>query len=188
MKKFLAILLTVGIFFMTGSNFVSAKEKILVAYFSRTGNTKIVSEIIAEKVGADIFEIKPEQNYPANYQECLKISSNEKAMKARPKFIGGVENFSEYDTIFLGYPIWYGDAPMIIYSFLENYNFAGKNIVPFCTHGGSGLSSTDQQFTLACPNSKILQGFEIRGKFIKNNSAESKQKIFDWLSKIGYIK
>mgnify|MGYP002621370681 CR=1 FL=1 len=174
-----------------------AQEKILVAYFSRAGseysvgniakgNTKIIAEIIAQKTGADIFEIKPEQNYPADYNECTKIASREKAMKARPKFIGGVENFSEYDTIFIGYPIWYGDAPMIIYSFLESYDFSGKNIVPFCTHGGSGLSSTDQQITLVCPNSKILQGFEIRGSIAQKNFSESEQKVSDWLKKIGY--
>ena len=212
MKKFLNVFLTMlTIFFVTGCGGTSAEKisenpaekisnsdkKILVTYFSRAdenynvgniskGNTKIIAEIIAEKTGADIFEIKPVKNYPVDYDECTKIASREKAVKARPNFIGNVENFSDYDTIFLGYPIWYGDAPMIIYSFLEKNNFDGKKIIPFCTHGGSGLSSTDQQITLICPNSKILQGFEIRGTIAQKNFSEAEQKVSDWLKKINF--
>ena len=197
MKKFLVMLLTVGIILTVGSGLSFAQSKILVAYFSRAGseygvgniakgNTKIIAEIIANKTDADIFEIKPVKNYPVDYDECTKIASREKAVKARPEIIGKVENFSEYDTIFIGYPIWYGDAPMIIYSFLESYDFANKKIIPFCTHGGSGLSSTDQRITLACPNSEILQGFEIRGTVAQKNFSESEQKVSDWLKKINY--
>ncbi len=200
MKKILfAILIIFGATFLCGGNVADAQGKILVAYFSRIGNefgvgnvekgnTAKVAEIIAAKVGADIFEIKPVKNYPADYEECKKISSREKATKARPKIVGAVENFSQYDTIFLGYPIWYGDAPMIIYTFLESYDFSGKNIVPFCTHGGSGLSSTDQQFTLACPSAKILQGFEIHGTIAQNDPAETDAKVSAWLQKIGFEK
>ena len=197
MKKFLTIILTVGLFLTVGAGVTSAQEKILVAYFSRTGseygvgnitkgNTKIIAGIIAQKTGGNLFEIQPVQKYPVDYKECTGVASREKAVKARPQFIGDVENFSDYDTIFIGYPIWYGDAPMIVYSFLEKYDFSGKKIIPFCTHGGSGLSSTDQQITLTCPNSKILQGFEIRGTTAQKNFNESEKKVSDWLKKIGY--
>ena len=197
MKKFLIAILTVGLFFTIGTEKSFAQGKILVAYFSRTGNeyglgniskgnTKIIAEIIAEKTGGTLFEIKTVKNYPVDYDECTKIASREKAMKARPDFVGNVENFSDYDTIFIGYPIGYGDAPMIIYSFLEKYTFDGKKIIPFCTHGGSGLSSTDQQITLVCSNSKILQGFEIRGTIAQKNFGEAEQKISDWLKKIDW--
>jgi len=197
MKKFLVFFAIFGFFLTIGENFSHAQGKILVAYFSRIGeeyavgniskgNTKIVAEIIAEKVGADLFEIKPVKNYPTNYKECTQVASQEKAKKLRPEIVGKVENFEDYDTIFLGYPIWYGDAPMVIYTFLESYDFAGKNIVPFCTHGGSGLSSTDQQFTLACPNAKILQGFEIRGATAQKNFSETESKISAWLNKINF--
>lgn len=197
MKKFLAVILSAVIFILFGENVTHAQGKILVAYFSRTGeeysvgnitkgNTAKVAEIIAKKVGADIFEIKPATDYPTNYNDTTKLASREKATKARPAFVGEVKDFSQYDTIFVGYPIWYGDAPMVIYTFLESYNFAGKNIVPFCTHGGSGLSSTDQQFALVCPDAKILQGFEIRGTVAQKNSAETESKISAWLKKIGY--
>ena len=200
MKKFLFALIAVfGIVFAFGETVTHAQGKILVAYFSRTGeehslgnltkgNTAKVAEIIAKKLDADIFEIKPAKPYPVNYNECTKIASREKAVKSRPAFVGKVENFSDYDTIFLGYPIWWGDAPMIVYTFLESYDFGGKNIVPFCTHGGSGLSSTDQQITLVCPNAKILQGFEIRGTTAQKNSAETETKISAWLQKIGFAK
>ena len=197
MKKILLAAIAIfGIVFSCG-NISHAQGKILVAYFSRTGeeynvgnvakgNTAVVAEMIAKKVGADIFEIKPVNPYPNDYKECTKIASSEKAKKARPEFVGDAKNFSDYDTIFVGYPIWYGDAPMIIYTFLEKYDFAGKNIVPFCTHGGSGLSSTDQQFALKCPNSKILQGFEIRGSVAQKNPAETETKVDAWLKKIGF--
>ena len=196
-KKILAFLMSAGLFFTLGNNFASAQGKILVAYFSRTGNeygvgniqkgnTKIIAEIIAQKVGGDLFEIKTVTPYPVDYQECTKVASREKSAKARPELVGKVENFSEYDTIFLGYPIWYEDAPMAVYTFLESYDFGGKNIVPFCTHGGSGLSSTDQQFVLVCPSAKILKGFEIRGTIAQKNFSESEQKVSAWLNKLSY--
>ena len=199
MKKCL-FLVIFGLFFSANLNFCFAEEnhgKILVAYFSRAGeeysignvakgNTKIIAEIISQKVGGDLFEIKPVKNYPVDYNECTKIASHEKAVKARPEIFGEVENFEQYDTIFLGYPIWWGDMPMAVYTFLEKYNFDGKKIIPFCTHGGSGLSSTEQQITLTCPNAKILQGFEIRGATAQKNFSESEQKVSAWLKKIGF--
>ena len=200
MKKFLfALIMILGVTFTFSESVTFAQGKILVAFFSRTGNeygvgnvtkgnTNIVAEIIAEKTGGTLFEIKPVQSYPVDYDECTKIASREKAVKARPAISSKVENFSDYDTIFIGYPIWYGDAPMVIYTFLESYDFSGKNIVPFCTHGGSGLSSTDQQFALVCPQSKILQGFEIRGTAARKNTADAESKIANWLNKIGMAK
>ena len=196
MKKILAALLMFGVFFMVGENFASAQGKILVAYFSRTGeeygvgnitkgNTAILAEIIAKQTGGDLFEIKTVQSYPTSYDECTKIASREKATKARPELSTKISNLNDYDTIFIGYPIWYGDAPMAIYTFLESYDFSGKNIIPFCTHGGSGLSSTDQSITLICPKSKILQGFEMRGKAVRNDSEQAEKNVSEWLGKIG---
>ena len=179
--------------FSFSENIVSAQSKILVAYFSRVGeeysvgnvskgNTAIVAEMIAEKTGGDLFEIKTVQDYP------FKIASREKATKARPELLATVDNFDQYETIFIGYPIWYGDAPMAVYTFLESYDFSGKNIVPFCTHGGSGLSSTDQTITLTCPDSKILQGFEIRGTIARNDSEQTSNRIDQWLKKLNFIR
>ena len=196
MKKVLLALLIIAVFLMS-TNIVSAapQSKILIAYFSRIGNeygvgnitkgnTAIIADIIAEETGADLFEIKTVKSYPNDYKECTKVASQEKAVKARPEIIGKVDNFKDYDIIFIGYPIWYGDMPMAVYTFLESYDFSGKKIVPFCTHGGSGLSSTDQALTLACPNSEILRGFEIRGSIAQNQTNEAKTKVLSWLKTI----
>ena len=196
MKRIL-ILMLLGLGLLLNSNTVSAmpQGKILVAYFSRVGNeysvgnitkgnTAIIADIIAKETGADLFEIKPVKPYTTDYDECTKIASREKAMKARPEIVGKVDNFQDYDIIFIGYPIWWGDMPMAVYTFLESYDFSGKKIVPFCTHGGSGLSSTDQAITLACPNSKVLQGLAIRGAVAQNKTNEAKAKVKEWLATI----
>ena len=184
-RDFLKLAGTLGILFSLGK-VCATNEKILVAYFSRTGNTEIVAEIIAQKIGGDLFKICSEKDYPADYDECKIIASREKATKARPKFIGGV-NISSYDLIFMGYPIWYGDAPQIVYTFLEYYNFGGKKIVPFCTSGSSGLSGTDQNITLTCPTAKVLQGFSIPGKIAKNDRSKAESIVMDNLKRLELI-
>lgn len=197
-RNFLKLAGAAGLLFSFGRAEAAADEKILVAYFSRTGeeyglgnitkgNTAIVAEIIARKTGGDLFEIKPVTPYPDSYEECKKIASREKATNARPAFVGSVENFSQYTMIFIGYPVWYGAYPMVVATFLDNYDFGGKKIVPFCTHGGSGLSSTEQSISLACPTAKILQGFAVRGAVAQNNSAQAESAVVDNLKKLGLI-
>ena len=198
MKKILALLAIVGMIFTVGQSAASAQGKILVAYFSRVGNeygvgnitkgnTAIVAEIIAQKTGADLFEIKTVKSYPADYDECTKIASREKSEKARPALSTSVTNFEQYDTIFLGCPIWWGDMPMAVYTFLESYNFSGKTIIPFVTHGGSGLSGVDRRISATCSNSKILSGFAIYGTTAQNNRAKTNSEVDGWLKKIGMI-
>lgn len=124
-------------------------SSILVAYFSLAGeqyqvgvidegNTSIISHMIAEQTGADLYEIEPTTPYPETYDGLLEISQQEMADDARPEIASSVENMDTYDTVFIGYPIWWGDMPMIVYNFLESYDFSGKTIVPFCTHGAAG--------------------------------------------------
>lgn len=197
-RNFLKLAGAAGLLFSFGRAEAASNEKILVAYFSRTGeeyglgkitkgNTAIVAEIIARKTGGDLFEIKPVTPYPDDYEECKKIASREKATNARPALVGSVETFSQYTMIFIGYPIWYGAYPMVIATFLDSYDFGGKKIVPFCTHGGSGLSSTEQSITLACPTAKILQGFAVRGAIAQNNSAQAESAVIDNLKRLGLI-
>ena len=196
-RNFIKLAGAAGLLFSFGKVQAASNEKILVAYYSRTGeeyglghitkgNTAIVAEIIAQKTGGDLFEIKPVTPYPDSYEECKTIASREKATKARPPFVGSVD-ISGYDIIFIGYPIWYGDAPQIVYTFLEDSDFSGKKIVPFCTHGGSGLSSTDQTISLTCPKAKILQGFEIRGATAQNNFSQTEARVVEHLKKLGLI-
>ncbi|MBR3498640.1 MAG: twin-arginine translocation signal domain-containing protein [Selenomonadaceae bacterium] len=195
-RKFLQLAGAAGLMLSFGK-VSAANEKILVVYFSRTGeeyglgkitkgNTEIVAEFIAQKTGSDLFELKPVTPYPAGYEDCKKVASREKATKARPPFVGGVD-VSAYEIIFVGYPVWYGDAPQIVYTFLEGNDFGGKKIVPFCTHGGSGLSSTDQNISLVCPTAKILQGFEVRGSIPQNNRARAEAIVAENLKRLGLI-
>ena len=196
-RKFFQLAGTAGLL-LTFGKVSAAGEKILVAYFSRTGeeygvgnitkgNTEIVAEIIAQKVGGTLFKIKPIVDYPDSYDECTKVASHEKATKARPPVADEVENFSDYTTIFVGFPIWWGDAPQIVYTFLESYDFSGKTIIPFCTHGGSGLSGTDQRFAMTCPKAKILQGFDVRGTTAQNDRSQTESIVDKNLKRLGLI-
>ena len=126
-------------------------KKILVAYFSRAGenynvgyiekgNTHIMADMIAEAVGADTFEIKTIKPYPEDYKECTEVAKQELAEDARPALAGKVENWQDYDTVFLGYPIWWSYPPMAVYTFLESYDWNGKTVIPFCTSAGDVLT------------------------------------------------
>ena len=157
-------------------------SKILVAYFSRIGeqysvgnilegNTAIIAKIIAEKTGADLFEIMVvDDKYPNGYTSLIEYAKKEKESNARPEIIGKIDK--DYDTIFIGYPNWWGDMPMPVYKFLESYDFSDKAVYNFCTHEGSGgVHKTD---------------FAIYGHTAQNNRVEAEQKVAGWLEKIGF--
>jgi|GEM_PF-28463 len=148
-------------------------SNILVAYFSlageqygvgviEEGNTSIIAHMIAEQTGADLFEIEAAAPYPTSHSELLDVSRQEMTDNVRPEIAGTVDNMDDYDTIFIGFPNWWGDMPMIVYHFLESYDLSGKTIVPFCTHGGSGLSNTES--TIAdITGGTMKDGFAIPG-------------------------
>ena len=121
-----------------------AGGKTLVAYFSATNNTRSVAEKIAASLdNADLYEITPAQPYTAadlNYNSDCRANDEQNAPNVRPEITGTVENWDSYDVVFLGYPIWWGRAPKIIYTFLESYDFSGKTVIPFCTSGSSGYN------------------------------------------------
>ena len=171
----------------------------LVVYFSRIGeqysvgvieqgNTAIVAEMIAEKTGADVFEITPaEDNYPTdNYDALTDIGLQEQKDNARPAIANEIENFDDYNTIFLGYPIWWGDLPMILYTFLENHDFSGKTIIPFCTHGGSQMAGTAAKITNTVTADAVLNGLAIAGTDAQNNRDRVRETVNSWLADIGY--
>lgn len=169
--------------------------KVLVAYFSRgdenygvgtieVGNTEIIAKYIAEKLGADTFKIEPEKPYPADYGGCVEVATMELNEEMRPTFKGDVD-LSEYDTVFLGYPIWWGDLPMICYTFLEKFDFSGKKVMPFNTHEGSGNSGTYQNIKEVLSNAEVIgDGFNMTG--IVSRTEEGKKMVDDWLSRIGF--
>lgn len=160
----------------------NGNQNILVLYFSMTGNTQSVAEIIQDQVGGDIVKLETEQEYPSDYDELLDFAQNELSENARPKLKTSIENINDYDVIFLGYPIWWGDMPMPVYSFLDEYDLSGKTIAPFVTHGGSGLSSTPEKIKQEEPNATVTNGFEVNG----DNAASSDTDVTNWLNEIGF--
>ncbi len=169
-----------------------AASKALVAYFSRAGenysvgvvekgNTEIVAEMIAEAVGADTFRIQTVNAYPESYDECTAIARQERDEGARPELTSAVANMDDYDVIYLGYPIWYGDMPMAVYTFLESYDFNSKTIIPFCTHGGSGLSGTVGSIQAACSGATVLDGLAIAGTTAQNDRETAQALVSEFL-------
>nr|WP_296094458.1 flavodoxin [uncultured Dorea sp.] len=169
----------------------------LVAYFSlageqygvgviEEGNTSIIAHMIAEQTGADLFEIEAVTPYPTSQSELLEVSQQEMADNARPEIAGTVDNMEDYDTIFIGYPNWWGDMPMIVYNFLESYDLSDKTIVPFCTHGGSGLSNTES--TIAdITDGTMKDGFAIPGTTAQNDRDTARSEVTKWLKEGGVV-
>lgn len=132
----------------------ASESKTLVAYFSCTGNTKRVAEYIADEIGADLFEIQPEEPYTSEdliWSDDTSRSSREHAdVDARPAIAVAVENIDQYDRVFIGYPSWWGEAPRIVSTFVESYDFSGKTIIPFCTSGSTSLGSSAELLSALC--------------------------------------
>lgn len=176
----------------------SSASDILVVYFSRTGeqygvgvidegNTAIVAKMIAETTGADTFEILPtDDHYPMTYDELTDVAKREQNENARPSYAGEVPDLSQYSTIFIGAPVWWGDWPMICYTFFENEELSGKTIYPFSTHAGSGLSGFDRKLSSAVPDATVGEGLAIAGTDCQNNKDSVRSKVNDWLSGLGY--
>ena len=170
---------------------------ILVAYFSRAdenynvgtidkGNTQIVAEFIADEVGADSFHIETVTPYPADYDDCCDVAKQEFSDKARPELNGTVENMEQYDIVFLGYPIWWGDMPMAVYTFIDSYDFSDKVVIPFNTHEGSGESGTYSAIGSYLPNAQVLDGMAIQGKTAQEFNSDTQQSVRDWLDGLGF--
>lgn len=187
----------------TGSPAVSQSDtsmgsNTLVVYFSRTGeqygvgviekgNTAVVADMIVEITGADTFEILPaEDNYPTTYKELTDFAKKEQNERARPVIAGELPNLSGYDTIFIGSPVWWGDFPMIVYTYLESSDFSGKTLVPFSTHAGSGLAGFDEKLETACPGAEIAEGLAIRGSDAQDNQDKVRNSVEGWLLELGY--
>lgn len=145
------------------------------------GNTQYVAQVIREKTNADIFRLEPTNAYPTNHQELLERAREEMDRDAKPEIKGEIANFEDYDVIFLGYPIWNAEVPPIINTFLEKYNFDGKTVVPFCTHGGSGLSGTPSTIANKLKNSIVItNGLSLS----RTNMDNTISAVESWLSEI----
>ena len=150
----------------------------LVAYFSASGTTKKVAERLAKAAGADLFEIKPTIPYTSadlNWMDKESRSSVEmNDPDSRPEIAETMPNMADYDTVFIGFPIWWYVAPHIIHTFLESYDFSGKTLVPFATSGGSGMGKTNEKLAPSCPGAKLLHGKVF-------NSYSSKADLSAWV-------
>lgn len=156
-------------------------ENILIAYFSWSGNTENAAQIIQEQTGADIIELNPAEPYSSNYSEVLDQAQKDMNADARPELANHVENMEQYDTILLGYPNWWATIPMPVATFLEEYDFSGKTIIPFCSHGGGGFGQSITDISKLAPNSRIGKGLSIHysgGTSLEND-------ITTWLNSNG---
>ena len=146
-----------------------------------TGNTGLVADMIAEATGGDLFSILTAEQYPDNYNDTIDVGQTEKGANARPELSTQLDHLDSYDTVFLGFPNWWGDMPMAVYSFLDEYDLSGKTIVPFVTSGGSGFSGTIQAIENAEPDATVLEGLSLRDSC----SPQAEDDVADWLARLG---
>ncbi|BDI75925.1 flavodoxin [Paraprevotella clara] len=179
-------------------------HKILIAYFSQPlpnnvdavtsasrvtvngelyGSVQYVATIINEATGGDMVRIQTLQPYPENYDDLASQANQERQNNIHPELATNIENFDNYDVVFIGYPIWWYQMPMAMYSFFDKYDFDGKTIIPFSTHGGSGWSGTLEDIAGLEPNATMVNGYSIS----RNNTATSRDGILNWLQEIGMV-
>ena len=141
---------------------------------------KLSRSLLKKKIGGDLFEIDTVKTYPADYTECTNVAKDELRNKARPELKNYLEDISAYDTIFLGYPCWWGLPPMAVFTFLEHYDFSGKKIIAFTTPEGSGFGSSIGSIKKACPTADVIKGIAIYG----SSAANSEKEVARWLDSL----
>lgn len=165
--------------------------KILIVYFSHAGenysvgnievgNTKLVAQEIQKIKGGDEFEIVAEKSYDMPYNQLIEVAKQETNTNELPAFKGEVKNISQYDTIFIGGPIWWGTYPQVMFTFFKQYDLNGKTIIPFTTHEGSGLGSVVEDLKKQYPKANVTNAFSIAG----HQARKSMDKVDEWLKKI----
>ena len=159
-------------------------SKSLVVYFSWSGNTENVAKSIQSQTDSDIFEIVPATPYSNDYDTVVDLAQAEQRENARPAIADSIENITDYDVIYVGYPNWWGDMPMILYTFFDAYDLSGKTIAPFCTSGGSGLSNTVNEIKGLEPNATVTDGLHVGS----GASSNPDSAVSEWLSEIGLAK
>lgn len=169
-------------------------SKTLIVYYSRKGenyvngsvrslakgNTEVVAEMIAGMTGGDLFEIDTVKPYAADYYTCIDETKAELRQNARPELKVYPDSLDGYDTIFVGYPNWWGTMPMAMFTFLEHFDLSGKRILPFCTNEGSGMGSSERDLKKVCKGAKVESGLSIHGA----EAANSRGKVESWVRKL----
>lgn len=166
-----------------GSSFSAPdRPKMLVAYFSATGHTEQAAYSIQESLGTDLYEITPAVPYSAAdldyHDEGCRANAEQRDPSARPAIAGREEKLDEYDVVFLGYPIWWGKAPKVVYTFLESYDFGNAVIVPFCTSGGSGIGNSIGDLRALAPDARWTEGRRFE-------STPDREEVLRWADSLG---
>lgn len=156
----------------------------LVVYFSWSGNTENVAKAIQSQTDSDIFEIVPATPYSDDYNTVLDVAREEQRSNARPAISGSIENIEQYDVIYVGFPNWWGDMPMILYTFFDTYDLSGKTVVPFVTSGGSGFSDTISTIRRLESGASVLEGLSL----ISSLASDPGSDVADWLTGLGLVK
>lgn len=146
------------------------------------GNTEYMASIIQDTIGGDLFQIETVQQYPLDHDPLVDQAAEEQDAESRPELSAHLDNLEQYDTIILGYPNWWGDMPMAIYTFLDTYDLSGKTIAPFITHGGSGLSGTPENIQEEELNASVTEGLAIDG----DEASDSSEDVVEWLNSLGF--
>ena len=163
----------IAYFSRQGENYVSGTLKELPV-----GNTAVAASMIQELTGAELFQIEPVQPYSRGYNACISEAQADQRRDARPELKHYPENLEGYDTIYLGYPNYWGTMPMCVFTFLEHFDLAGKTIYPFCTHEGSGLGRSEADIRRLCPGSEVKKGLALHGGSVQ----DAKPSIETWLT------
>lgn len=145
------------------------------------GNTEYVATLISEETGGDLFQIKTAHAYPGTHKELIDAAKKEVDSKARPKLATHIKNLAGYDIVFIGFPNWWYDMPMALYSFFDEYDFTGKTLIPFCTHGGSRFSQAEKTIASLEKGAKMQKGLAIS----RNNVSDSGESVLKWLRGMG---
>ena len=209
MKKRIAVLMVLCL--LCGVAMAEAAPRILIAYVSRAGenysvgvtdpdsasaayagyiekgNTRIVAETIVGLIGGDLFHITTVDPYPDDYASMLTRAREELDADARPALAGELPNLDDYDVIMIGYPIWHGATPRPVLTFLESGDLAGKRLIPFNTHEGSGQGGTVSEIAAAAPGAELLEGIAIRGKTAQEDAGQTREMLTDWLGSLGLL-
>lgn len=159
-------------------------SKSLVVYFSWSGNTENVAREIQSQTGADIFEIVPETAYSTDYDTVVDKAQQEQRENARPAIKDTIDNIDDYDTVYVGFPNWWGDMPMILYTFFDTYDLSGKTVALFCTSGGSGLSDTVNEVKALEPDANVTEGLHVGS----SDASAPKTYVENWLAETGMVK
>jgi flavodoxin len=193
MKRSFVLALTLFCMGVTMELQAQSGGKILVAYFSLTGNSHTIAEQIQKEAGGELFEIKTVKPYPNAYNATIEVAKKEQQDNARPELTAKVGNMAYYDVIFLGFPCWWGTMPMACFTFLESYDFAGKTIIPFTTHGGSRFGNSINDIKRLAPKATLRDGIAIYSGYGRAQSDKPfltapQNEVTAWLKKLGLVK